>query len=63
MPPEWVDYQHINDRHRYQELNDQNFCWICGKDKDDHWWPESPFKGLEQASDIVERLFNDLEQS
>lgn len=37
--PEWVHWENLHEQHRYQEENDEKFCWICGKDADNHWFP------------------------
>jgi hypothetical protein len=70
--PEWVDYQHINEHHKFQTVETWSSgntsdpppttCWICGKGFESHWFPISDAKKLadlhQQVYDIADEVWN-----
>lgn len=53
--PEWVDWQHISQKHKYVQINDEPVCATCGNGMDNHWFPkQNPKKILDEANQIVD---------
>lgn len=60
---EWVDWQNIDEHHRYQQVNDEDFCWICGKTMEEHWFPKTDLAMkaaiLNQADEIAKKAWGE----
>lgn len=59
MPPEWVNWEHLSDHHRYVQENDSTTCMVCGRGMENHWFPkQNPRKVLDEAMQTVEDYIN-----
>ncbi len=58
-PPEWVDWQHISECHKYVQVNNEPTCTVCGRDMSNHWFPKkNPQVVLDEAIQTVEDYLN-----
>ena len=59
---EIVDWQHLDEHHKYQQINNEDHCWICGKTMKNHWFPITDSKKLadlhQQVYDIADEAWN-----
>ena len=52
--PDWVDWQNINERHKYIQQDNEPTCMVCGRDMTNHWFPkQNPKKVIDEAEQIV----------
>lgn len=57
--PEWLDWQHISERHKFVQIDDNPNCASCGKPMEGHWFPSrNPQEVLDQANKVVEDYEN-----
>jgi len=57
--PEWVDWQHLSQQHKFVAEGDSKTCMTCGNDMDHHWFPrKNPKPLIDEAESIVNDAFN-----
>ena len=53
--PEWVDWQHLSQQHKYIQEGDATVCMVCGNDMNHHWFsrvnPKPLLDEVEQIAD------------
>lgn len=49
-------FEHINEKHRPTQVNDDPFCWVCGVELDKHWYPNPDIEKLKDLHLEVEEI-------
>ena len=54
-PPEWVDWNHLSNQHRYVQEDNNPRCMTCGVGPENHWYPKLNPKNIwDEATQIVD---------
>ena len=56
MPPEWLNWDNITERHKYVQEDDATSCKVCGREMNNHWFPKTNPK---QLWDEVDQIVDD----
>ena len=53
--PEWVNWDNINERHKYVQEDDATNCKVCGREMTNHWFPKvNPKQLWDEVDQIVD---------
>lgn len=59
--PEWVDWQYINEHHRYIQQDNESTCLVCGKNMNNHWFSrQNPKRILDEAEQVADEYIRKL---